>query len=779
MHINENTEKSTRRGLRSFWILVLMMLCGLAQATPTIYNLDMRSVWNLTQTTSYDQQHTAVCVQGLANREAPRVFLTMFDGDTKALDRLVEPGGLCEGWNVVTVNSVKQLVSLFRSEIKGLVLYDPSPTNGVISTSLAATTAAGIENAIAVRKDPTSGSMYDFLAHTLQIPVLIDLTGKFTGHGVIWDCGSTPSSGSAKCDAYIWAKRRYIDSGLCDPTVLSYTLDLWALKANAGNSPWSQISNLDYAISKKGFCFELSPWGDEAPNDDPTQPVGTDRATWISIMNACNQQTGKSEMIKFCGFTNWHMKYTSTSSSSVHGDVETEWETVKLTTAYNIYLEADAPGLNYISNSSFYSALLPAFLDRRHVQNPAPTYNDMVSEGLIGANGAVVPGNYVLMGMGDYDQATWTQYWLAGDRYDDPVRGTIPCTWGVDPNVIDRACAAIDYMYRNKSPKDYFMAWDSGAGYINPGQLYGSRSPSGYPSGVEIWQKHCKKYYRLLDYSISGWLLNGSTNMTQTDCQNYAPFSGDGIGLYHFTNIATPSLVGNIPIKELNDNMIDYSRNVHFAWYRTVIQYPRDIKAQMDAQANSGHNHRFLDAYRFYYLMRYHLGGNNNYRATWVSDTIPRIMASGKDYPVTITVRNDGWDTWSEADAYRLGFAMVPKGQTPVYADYDTNGRHELPAGASVAPGQSVTFSLTITAPANGTYDLHYDLVRDGFTWFREQNNIEWQQPLYVATDEMGIDTDGDGSPDVIEMAKGTLYWDPFDLPADTGVSGRNAEIYK
>jgi hypothetical protein len=322
----------------------------------------------------------------------------------------------------------------------------------------------------------------------------------------------------------------------------------------------------------------------------------------------------------------------------------------------------------------------------------------------------------------------------------------------------------MDYMYRHKSPKDFFMAWDSGAGYINPGQLYGDRSPSGYRSAVSVWQEHCRNYYRTLDYSISAWLLNGSQTLTTTDCSNQAPFSGDGIGVHQPANFGTPNLVNNVPVQAIdNGGIIDNPTGVNFAWYRSILSYPRDIKAQAHGYASSGHNHRFLDAYTFYYLMRYHLGGKNDYRATWISDTIPRIMAAGRTYHVTVTTRNDGWDTW-DASEYRLAHAIVAPGAVPAYEDYDINSRHYLPV-ESVAPGDTVTFTFDITAPGTlGNYDLYYDMVRDGVTWFHEQNNIEWKMEIIVAANETDVDTDKDGVPDVTEEANGGLYWYPGDI---------------
>lgn len=734
---------------------------------PAIHVLDLAPASALPPGQRYDLRHVAVCIQGLANRDAPRVFLKFHKWDGVWLDRLREPGGLCEGWPVKHVNGVEDLLAHFRKYVRGVILYDPDPATGVISTPLAATTAAGVEDAIALRKDPAPGSLYNRLVNDPagpRLPVLIDLTGKFTGHGIIWGT-DLPSTGSARCDAYVWARHNYLDAGKCDPTTLSYSLDLWALKVNANLD--AQLSNLDYAVSRKGFCFELTPWGDEAPNDDPRQPVGTDRKTFMSILDSCNRQTRQERMIKFVGFVNWPFKYTRRTGGK-HEDVATEWETARFLTAYNCYKEADAAAPSYISNASFYYGLLPAVRERRYVQNPPPTRDQLLAQGLIGPDGKVPPGNYVCIALGDYDQASWTLYLLGNERWNDPARGQATCNWAIDPNAVDRASVAMDYFYRHKSPRDFFFAWDSGAGYVNPTQLYGRRKPSGYPSGVRIWQEHCKHYYRLFDYSISGWLLNGSAGQLGVeDCRNYAPFSGDGIGTQDARQPG-PLLVENIPVHErfpsdaLPSPLIDSPTGVNFAWYRTILVSPRDLKALEARHAGTPHNHRILDVFTYYYLMRHHLDGKNEYRATWMGDTIPRIMTAGKRYAVTITVRNDGWDTWSEAAGYRIAATLIASGTAPANADYDAAGHHPLPQATTVPPGETATFSLALTAPAKpGSYDLYYDMVHEGVTWFRERHNIEWKTPILVAPDETRVDTDNDGMPDAEENVIGRLWWHP------------------
>jgi hypothetical protein len=411
--------------------------------------------------------------------------------------------------------------------------------------------------------------------------------------------------------------------------------------------------------------------------------------------------------------------------------------------------------------------LMPAVADRRYVQNPPPTYDDLVSKGFISSDGKVVPGNYIMLAMDDYDSPAWILYWLAGERYNSSSRGKTYCNWGVTPHLCDRASVAMDYMYRHKSPKDFFMAC---CGYVVPGQLYGSRSPSGYPSSVSLWQEHNREYYRLFDYSISGWLLNGSAGkLKMTDCQNYAPFSGDGIGLDNYSTI-DESIVDRSPTsrRQPYDDpnillIVNNANGVNFAWYRTVIWYPQNIEILVKQIESSGFNRRCVDMYTFYYLLRYQLGGTNNYRAAWIDDNIPSVLKSGKSYKVNVTVRNDGWDTWSESKKYRLGYAIVIPGMTPSHKEYGVARAHISP-NVTVAPGQSFTFALDIMPPATGgTYHLYYDMVQDGVTWFRDQSNIEWKKKIIVATDPMSVDTDSDGYPDVVEQERGMLYWNPDD----------------
>ncbi len=52
-----------------------------------------------------------------------------------------------------------------------------------------------------------------------------------------------------------------------------------------------------------------------------------------------------------------------------------------------------------------------------------------------------------------------------------------------------------------------------------------------------------------------------------------------------------------------------------------------------------------VDPYTLGYLARVYLGGNNNDRVTYLSDTIPRTGNANFKYSCSIAVRNEGWNT--------------------------------------------------------------------------------------------------------------------------------------
>lgn len=97
--------------------------------------------------------------------------------------------------------------------------------------------------------------------------------------------------------------------------------------------------------------------------------------------------------------------------------------------------------------------------------------------------------------------------------------------------------------------------------------------------------------------------------------------------------------------------------------------------------------------------------------AQFISQSAPLTMLAGQRYPVSVTVRNTGYDTW--VSPIRLG------SQSPQDNGTWGLGRVELPG--PVAPGQTTTINFNVTAPATaGGYPFRWRMVKEGVAWFGE-----------------------------------------------------------
>lgn len=87
---------------------------------------------------------------------------------------------------------------------------------------------------------------------------------------------------------------------------------------------------------------------------------------------------------------------------------------------------------------------------------------------------------------------------------------------------------------------------------------------------------------------------------------------------------------------------------------------------------------------------------------------LPSKMVAGDVATVTLTVRNTGTTTWTPFGGYGLGSQ-----------DNDTWGLRRGPLYGSVAPNETVTFELPITAPGTAaSYPFEWRMVRDPGEWF-------------------------------------------------------------
>ncbi|HLB73142.1 MAG TPA: hypothetical protein VJJ98_03910 [Sedimentisphaerales bacterium] len=485
---------------------------------------------------AWDHCHAVSALQGLVNRREPLLYIRFVDSqhrkanvDDYWLEKLSAPGQWLHGRERKEVGNIVELVEIFRSHISGAVVYDPA----VAATSNVASTAAGADGLLPIRYDTSPDSLYTQLITHGGLPVKCwlvkpDGTPLFTGKGLIPGTDQA-STGSAKCDAYLWAKKLYMDTGKCDGSYGAYYLDqYWIDKPQNAGLNHHCLTNHDFFISKKAFFFDLHPWGDETPVDDPGQKVGTDLETLKALLLSAYDHGGKENMIHIGGFVPWAHKYTSHGiAGGKHDPVPTEWEYGKVISAYNGFMDADAIGYGAMANASFFAhfPLEDKYSQRWVTREELRRRGYLTSDGRVNFDGR----EFLIFYVGDYDCAAWVYQWTM-DIWDDPARGKIPLMWCISPVLDRRAPMALDYMRRTATPNDYFAAADNGAGYCEPGMLQEPREISNLPSGLDAWARHCKKFYDRWDLSITGFIIYGNgpqLNETGLDC--YASFSPNGI----------------------------------------------------------------------------------------------------------------------------------------------------------------------------------------------------------------------------------------------------------
>ena len=99
--------------------------------------------------------------------------------------------------------------------------------------------------------------------------------------------------------------------------------------------------------------------------------------------------------------------------------------------------------------------------------------------------------------------------------------------------------------------------------------------------------------------------------------------------------------------------------------------------------------------------------------AQFISQNVPDEMAAGQKYYPNITFKNTGTASWTRRHVFRLG-SQSPQDNTT----WGTN-RFNLETGDVIAPGQSKTFTMPITAPATpGNYIFQWRMVQELVGWF-------------------------------------------------------------
>ncbi len=555
----------------------------------------------------YDAMKLAVAVQGILNRKEPTIYMDWEPQDLFWLDYMSEPGKMLEGYERVPIGSFDDFLTVFGEEIRrfGIVAWDES----VPATMNAATTVCGVEDLLPIRYSEKEDSILTAVMRKTGAEIRLNLTGMFTGKGTI--PGTVrPSSGSAKCDAYLWAKEKYMDR--TNKNILFYTVDgiSWSdtepYYPDLGNA---FVYNHDYAIAKRCFVFDVSSYDDEVPCDDPGQPLGTDYETMIEIFRHAYDRVGGKEMITVCGFNPWQLKYTEFHGKGKHGGVDAEWRFTEVLSAYNMIKDADAYGYCGLANASVYT--LYPLKDKYHNPRPkeTPAFDPDVT--------------YVLFYVGDYDAAAWTNRFIPR-WYRDPKLGKNPLMWCFNMNLSDRIPQAFDFIHERFTENDYFEAGDSGAGYNNPRLLYPPRVHSDLPSGAEVWVEHNKKYFEKFDSHCIGFIIDGTSLTTEQEMADVSRFADVGVGYLSLGHkLPTKVVNGTVFLPHTSDigvehvdpdraaetavNCIRHSpENKNFYLFRTILVSPSAHDEIMEKIREKMPERKFCfaDPYTFFRLAK-------------------------------------------------------------------------------------------------------------------------------------------------------------------------------
>lgn len=591
-------------------ILLMGMLSGaLTAEDKRVIYLDMNSfLARFADDTvlQYDALKTAASLQGLANRERPRLLLRFLEGEGPD-----GPANLDDFWldvvrqawmkdyTIERHESLTDVLKLFSDVYRGWVHWDPA----VPATANVAATVCGVEGLLPLRANsPFIKVLRDA---GIDPQATLSLVGRFDGS----------ESGSAKCDAYLWAKREYLEAGKCHPALMAYYIDGYTQRPDLPgfhypDLPNTCLPNHDYFISHAAFFFDLNVWGDEAPVDDPGQPIGTDRRTFKALLQAQYRRNGGTAFTSVGGFVPWNLKYTNYGPAGGKRDpVPTEWEHAALLSAHNALKDADALALSCLTNASAYRHFP---LRERYTQHARPPERPLEEK------------TYVLIYMGDYDSAAWMARCLPS-IWNDPARGSLPIAWAFNPNLSDRVPHIFDYLYRTASANDWFIGGNSGAGYVNPNLLIGNRLGSGLPDALHLWEQHNIRYYRRFDYSITGFVINGfHGDMPLRIQEAYARFSPGGVGMQ--LGFEQPIVQGTPFLRHASDIYPDPKHperaaaqmagfatpeKPQFLIFRWILHKPSTQKAVRDALKASFPEHawEFCDPYTFFNLYRRHVQG--------------------------------------------------------------------------------------------------------------------------------------------------------------------------
>jgi hypothetical protein len=531
----------------------------------------------------YDESMAVACVQGIINRKSPELYVLSRKNSRPQywLGILSKEGRWLEGRELKPLPDLGALVKLAGKRLKGAVIWDPT----VPATANVATTIAGVEDAVVL-----SPEYADRYLKQWQLPVLADLRGRFTG----------AETGSKKNDAYRWAIREYLAKGRCSSHLLCLFEDSFSTRARGDIG---YVLTRDWAVKNRAFVFDLSPWGDEKPLDDPGQRLGLDLETYKLLLAETLRHAGGKHMTELTGFFAFSKYANMPDHKSAHEPVPTEWESVYVMSPFNCYQ-------NTISSDCYNQSL--------HSQAPRkPLVQHRPAREIPLENKA-----YFCILMADYDSAT-PLYEFLPNHWHNETRGKLPLAWGINPNLLETYPDLFAYFYSTASPADTFTADASAAGYMNPNRIQKEYLP--------LFVKHNQRFFHEAGMDIAPMVLDWdepSPAVKDAFCKfapsgfativmdlhdkggkNPAPQVWKGMPvmelLNHTCNFTSPEQTADIIARVVKDRG---NPTPGFYFFRIVWVNPKQISDTLDTlhRKRPDLNFELLDPHTFFALFKRH-----------------------------------------------------------------------------------------------------------------------------------------------------------------------------
>lgn len=352
---------------------------------------------------------SAVCLQGLANREGPRVFLTLrrrqchssfednplsADGAARlAPDVLARYRSGPEFWRAQYGRShgyrfadagVGDLLDAAGDKVKGIIRFRLANR----AELPVAMTLAGLEDAIAV---PEESGLSDRLLS--RLPVLADLRGRF----------------ASRAEASRWALQELMPR--CNRRAVFSQND-----TNGQGDP--DIFSLDLAVMERMFVFNLDFWEARRPDHFALIQEILGRLEPMSPMYGWG--TSEAAMMVAMGPSGTFLICTGCPNLSFHKKV---------------------PARHW------------PFRTRRRFDPNQVRLRDRC---------------YVTFMVNEGDTLKWMGSVMGAGRWLEASRGRLPINWGVSPFITEQFPGLMEYFYETSSEQDVFVSSISGYGYYGP-----------------------------------------------------------------------------------------------------------------------------------------------------------------------------------------------------------------------------------------------------------------------------------------------------------------------